>query len=247
MKNWLEMILRAPADEAGAGAEADTPTETGTEAVLTGGAAEKTETAAEAGTKEQGTAGAVTEEKPEPTPEEKAEAEKKAAAEAKLNAVPGDGEAYDFTAPEGMEVDAVLAEKAQPVLKELGLTQAQANKLAGLMAEVRAAEGDAIAASYVKAQQDYVKAAKADPEIGQTNWDTSVKQANAALQKFGTPALVAALSEHGIQNHPEMIRFAARIGLHTADDVADPGTHVDTTNVPPEERWYGKTTATTKK
>jgi hypothetical protein len=252
-KTFLE-LLRAPEGETGGGQTTETEQVTD---VLTGG--ETTEQTAQ------------TEQTTELTPEQKAAAEKEAAdkaaadtkakaeaemtpeqkaaaeAEAKLNSAPEGEELYEFTMPEGMEIDAAMAEKAQPLFKELGLTRAAANKLAGLVAEVRQAEAEQIASSYVEMQKTYLATAKADEEIGQKNWDTSTKQANAALQKFGTPGLIAALREHGLSNHPEMIRFAARIGLHTADDVADPGKHVDTTDTPPEERWYGKTTATTKK
>jgi hypothetical protein len=163
------------------------------------------------------------------------------------DAVPGEGETYEFTLPEDIEIDATLAEAAQPVFKELGLTRAQANRLATLVAEHQTKMTGEIVDQFVATQKQYVADAKADPEIGKGNWDTSTKQANQALQKFGTPGLVAALREHGMANHPEMIRFCARIGLKTADDTLDTGTSVDTKVVPAEERWYGTTTPTTKK
>jgi Ca2+-binding RTX toxin-like protein len=167
------------------------------------------------------------------------------AAETDTDVVPeGD---YTFELPEGMELDADMAAAAQPVLKELGLKPSQANKLANLIAEVRQKEADAIVDSYVKTQNDYVAAAKADKEIGGTNWGASTAAANQALQKFGTPALTAALKEHGMQNHPELIRALARVGSATADDTAETGGAVDTKEVPAEERWYGSTTPTTKR
>ncbi len=158
-----------------------------------------------------------------------------------------EGADYVFELPEGMEIDEAMAAAAQPVLKELGMKPSQANKLAGLMAEMRQAEADTIANDYVKRQNDYVKTAKADQEIGGTNWDASVAAANQTLQKFGTPSLTAALREHGMQNHPELIRLMKRVGLATADDTAPKGDAVDNTEVPAEERWYGSTTPTKKR
>jgi hypothetical protein len=251
MNKWLEKFLRAPEGEGGGGDGGGTEVETilgGDQQVETKADEVKTEeTKTEVKADEVKTEAKAdevkTEEKKEQTPEEKAAAE----AAAKLDKVPGEGELYEFALPEGMELDSTLAEKAQPVLKELGLTTGQANKLASLLAETRAAEADAIVENYVTIQKGFVAAAKADEEIGGQNWDVSVKEANQALQKFGTPALTAALREHGLANHPEMIRFCKRIGSHTADDTLDKGDHVDTTEVPPEARWYGDTTATTKK
>ena len=123
----------------------------------------------------------------------------------------------------------------------------QANKLAAFMAEMRQAEADQIVNDYVTRQNSYVTTAKADQEIGGTQWDVSVAAANQTLQKFGTPALTAALREHGMQNHPELIRLMKRVGLATADDTAPKGDAVDNTEVPAEERWYGSTTPTKKR
>lgn len=243
--NWKDklLLLRAPEDETGGGDD----TGGDVDQVLGGDApaGKPDDKPAEAPADKPADAPA---DKPADKQEEQTDEQKAAAeAEAKLNAVPGEEEAYEFALPEGMEIDTTLAEKAQPVLRELGLTRGQANKLAGLMAEVRSAEANAIVDNYVAGQKAYLEAAKKDEEIGGNGWTETVKQSNAALQKFGTPGLTAALREHGMANHPEMIRFMKRVALHTADDTLDKGEHVDTTEVPPESRWYGKTTSTTKK
>jgi hypothetical protein len=182
----------------------------------------------------------------EPKAEEPKAEEPKAEEPNPADTVPTGEELYEFTLPEGMELDAELAAAAQPMLKELGLTRAQADKLAGVIATHQQRQIDAITETYVAAQKEYVAAAKADTEIGGSNWKASTTQANQALQKFGTPELVAALREHGLANHPEMIRFCARVGSRVAPDAIERGDHVDTTETPPEARWY-PTTPTTKK
>lgn len=246
MKNWMT-ILRDAAGEGGSGGGADSADDT--KDVL-GAAADDSGADAKNDTVEGGgddvLGGDAKGEDGKGGQEAKGE-DGKGEDDDPANAVPGEGETYEFTLPEGMEVDAALAEAAQPVLRELGLTRGQADKLAELMATVRQNEATAIADEFVKRQKDYVSTARADEEVGGTKWDDNVKVANAALQKFGTPELTAALREHGLSNHPEMIRFMLRVGLHTADDVADNGKHVDTTEVSPEERWYGKTTPMTKR
>jgi hypothetical protein len=244
--DWLTKLTRAPADEGtpGGDAPADTGAAPAEELVLGGGVkfdAPKPEDAKPEDAKPEDA-------KPEDAKPEDAKPDApKPDAPKPEDAVPGEDEKYEFTVPEGTEIDAQLAEAVQPVLKELGLTKGQADKLATFMAGYQATTGQQIVDTYLAAQKDYVAAAKADDEIGKANWDASTKQANQALQKFGTPGLVAALREHGLANHPEMIRFCSRVGQRTANDTLDTGEHVDTTSTPPEERWYGKTTATTKK
>jgi hypothetical protein len=242
MKNWFDMLLRSPEGEGGSGGEGGEGGDVVVDTVL-GGDADTAPKDTEQTAKPEGEDVLGDKPKDEAAPKEQTPEEKAAAdAAAKDDAVP-EGE-YEFALPEGMELDATLAERAQPVLKELGLTQGQANKLAAMIAEVRASEGERIVENYVQTQQKYLQTAKTDPEIGNEHWAEKTAYANQALQKFGTPALTAALREHGVQNHPEFIRIFARIGAAHADDVPEPGQTVDTTEVPPEERWYGTTTKT---
>lgn len=180
------------------------------------------------------------------SPEDRAKAEaddaKKeadAAAAAKLKEVPEDGK-YDFTLPEGMEMDTELAEKAGPALKEAGITRDQANKLAGFLAEDRKARFE----QWGKTQEEWVAAAKADKEYGGDKFDASIKGAKRALDKFGTPELQEYLTASGGGNHPELIRFMARVGNAISDD-SPPGSETPAGSQPKDhaEILYGPKSA----
>lgn len=138
------------------------------------------------------------------------------------NQVPADGK-YQFTMPEGVALDEKLAAALSPALKDAGLTQGQAQKLATAFAEQRKAEAEAAASEWANIQTGWVDTAKKDKEIGGTSWDASVKTAQGALAKFGTPELRTFLAESGGGNHPEVIRFMARVGKAVSEDRPDAG------------------------
>jgi hypothetical protein len=64
----------------------------------------------------------------------------------------------------------------------------------------------------------WVTEMKSDKEIGGDNFTPSVKQAQNAINKFGTPELKTALDSYGMGNHPELVRVFARIGKAMAED-----------------------------
>lgn len=159
-------------------------------------------------------------------------------------------EEYDFSKvlPEGMELDKGMADAMAPVFKDMGLTQAQANKMVAAYAEAVNAHAKAQAEEIGNIMKSWVTKAKDDAEIGKAAWTESVRQANAVLKKFGTPELVQeVMVGQGVGNHPEVIRIFARIGKALSDDVLTTGEQTDTSkDEPAESRWY-KTTPTTKK
>ncbi|MBS1165339.1 MAG: hypothetical protein H6R00_1364 [Proteobacteria bacterium] len=155
-------------------------------------------------------------------PESKDEAKDEAGAIDPADEVPEDGR-YDFGLPEGMAIDEKLAEAMSPVLKDIGLTRGQAQALAGALAAHRQAEAGAGAKEWADIQTGWVASARKDAEIGGARWDASVAVAQGALARFGTPGLKAFLTESGGGNHPEVIRFMARVGSAIAEDRPESG------------------------
>ena len=125
----------------------------------------------------------------------------------------------DFTLPEGMPADAALLESALPIFKELGLTQEQAQKLVTLEAERVQAGSQGQVDAFNQMTEKWQADAKSDSEFGGDKFDENVGVARAAIDKFGTPELKQLLSEHGVGNHPEVIRFMVRVGKLTVEDV----------------------------
>lgn len=138
-------------------------------------------------------------------------------AELKSDEVPVDGK-YAFTMPEGVEIDAALAEQAMPVFKDMGLSRANADKAVKFYAEAKAKEVEAAQANWDKINSDWIASAKADKEYGGDKFDASLAHANRVLSKHGTPELIEYLKVSGGGNHPEVIRFMARVGNAFSDD-----------------------------
>jgi len=237
--------LWAPEDEGAGGGDGDEGT---LDTVLTGEADDPT-TANEGEPKKEGEEGTEGEPKKEGEgePKKEGEGEPKKEGEGEQDGPP---EAYDFTAimPEGVEVDATMVESMAPAFKELGLTQEQANGL--VKAYMAGAEQRAKADAEVigNTMKTWVETAKADKEIGGAQWEETVRSANAVLKKFGTPELIQdVMIGQGVGNHPEVIRFVARIAKRVSDDVLDTGEKIDTSGTATESAWYGDTTPSKKK
>jgi hypothetical protein len=135
-------------------------------------------------------------------------------------------ETYELTVPEGFEkLDADALAAATPVFKELGLSNEQANKLmpvAGEFAKKIIAERDQqFLGTILEQRKAWLNDAKADKEIGGSNWDATMQDSARALDRLGFPKgspLRSALDESGFGNHPEMIRLIARVGKAVGED-----------------------------
>lgn len=132
-------------------------------------------------------------------------------AEEQASTVP---EKYEFTAPEGVELDPQALAEFEPIAKDMKLNQEQAQKLV----EFQAALMQKQAAAWDQQVQTWVTEVKADKEIGGEAMTQSVNHARQALTHFGTPALKAALDATKMGNHPELVRVFARIGKAMAED-----------------------------
>lgn len=125
----------------------------------------------------------------------------------------------DFDLPEGVTVDTSALEKASPLFKELGLSQEQAQKVVSFYADqIQAGEQGRIDA-YNQLMDDWRTQSMTDKEFGGDKFEENVGVARQAIDKFGTPELKQLLSEHGVGNHPEVIRFMVKVGKLTQEDV----------------------------
>ena len=149
----------------------------------------------------------------------------------------GAPEKYEIALPDGYTLDEATFSKAEPVLRELNLTNEQATKLAGVIAEVRASEAEA----FVQQVQEWGKATTADPEIGGKALQETLQVGRRALATHGTPELRALLDNTGLGNHPEVVRFFARVGktIPVEDSVVS-GERSGSTGKSLAERIYGK-------
>lgn len=131
--------------------------------------------------------------------------------------VPADGK-YTLTMPDGVEVDQELLDAIGPDFKDIGLTNAQAQRLADRFIQVQQDRATKQVEGWGKTVQKWADDAKADADIGGDKWDATVTASRRAVSKLGTPALREYLEASGGGNHPELIRFMAKVGAMISDD-----------------------------
>lgn len=120
----------------------------------------------------------------------------------------------EFALPEGMPVDGPLLDQFKAVAAETGLSQEQAQKLVELHA--RSVQGHMEA--HAAAVKGWTEAAKADKEIGGDRYEETRHVVGTVLATFGSPELIALLDGTGLGEHPDVIRFTARVGKAMLED-----------------------------
>ena len=130
----------------------------------------------------------------------------------------GAPETYEFNdkvadAPDVLDPEVLTA--FGEVAKELDLPQDAAQKVLDKVApviQVRQAE------QVEKARIDWAEESKSDQEFGGETFETNLETAKTALNAFGTEPFKQLLSESGLGNHPEVIRFMYRAGKAISED-----------------------------
>ncbi|HGE8494718.1 TPA: peptidase [Serratia marcescens] len=141
-------------------------------------------------------------------------ADKESADKAEKEKKPSAPEKYEFAAPEGQELDANALAVFEPIAKELGLTQEQAQKLVDIYPQIQQQQAEA----WSKQIADWGEQVKADKEIGGDKFNASVGLAQRALDQFGNSELREYLNASGLGNHPALVRFCAKVGKSMAED-----------------------------
>jgi hypothetical protein len=138
----------------------------------------------------------------------------------------------------------VLAE-ATPILKELNLTNEQADKLTPIAAQLVKKTMDraeaAITNRAVENRKAWNDAFEADPEIGGANKDKTIANAARFFDHYGLKkgeGLRQMLDESGLGNHPDLIRAFARVGADLAEGAIDNGGAASAPKTP-EQSLYG--------
>jgi hypothetical protein len=163
---------------------------------------------------------AIPEPKTETEPKEGTEpkAEPKAAASV-LNQkdLQGAPEKYeDFKVPEDFELNKDVMDKATPMFKELGLSQAGAQRLIDFYAEQQKSVAEAPYKLWADTQKEWVDQVKADPEIGGKLPEVKATVAKA-LDALGDQKLAnefkAAMDYTGAGNHPAFVKAFYKMAL----------------------------------
>ena len=128
-------------------------------------------------------------------------------------------EAYEkFSLPEGYEYDEKLAGDFGGVAKDLGLSQAQAQKLVDHYIQLTQKAIQVHNERSAQISEEWKTSAETDKEYGGAKFAENIAVAKKALESFGTPELTKHLNESGLGNHPEIIRFCWKVGKLLSDD-----------------------------
>lgn len=125
-------------------------------------------------------------------------------------------EKYEFTAGKDQELDAEAVAAFEPIARELGLSNEQAQKIVDvygstIMPQIMKQQNEA----WQKQTTEWAETVKADKELGSTE---SIGNAQKAMDQFGTPELKQYLNDSGLGNHPELFRIFSRIGKAMSED-----------------------------
>lgn len=130
----------------------------------------------------------------------------------------GAPESYEsFKLPEGFELSDERAEKFGEFAKSHNWNQDKAQEAIDFYTELKTEEIQQQTDEWNRQQTEWVDAIKADDELGKDMAGTN-KAIAGALDKFGTDELKTFMDESGMGNHPEMVRFFARVGKQVGED-----------------------------
>lgn len=127
----------------------------------------------------------------------------------------GAPEAYEFTVPEGQELHDSVREAFEGRARELNLTNEGAQSI---LDAVLPKMKDAADTRLMQMREEWRESARNDEEIGGAAFDTNLRTAIKALDRFGSDEARTLLNESGLGDHPAFIRMFNRIGKAISED-----------------------------
>ena len=139
-------------------------------------------------------------------------------------------EAYDLKAPDGAGLDAEGLKAFEPIFKEVGLSQEQAQKLVNLYGEKQASFVEEQKGIWEKQQSTWIDEFKSDKAFGGANTDASVQAAEKAWRHFGTAEDIRLVHQFGLANFPPLVKILARVGKEMGEGSFHTGAPTNTTD-----------------
>jgi len=143
-------------------------------------------------------------------------------------------EKYEFKVPEGMQVDPRALEAITPVLKDLKLTQAQAQKLFDAQASLKKEEVVQSEMALLTQRKTWREGIKQNPK-----WQEELSLSKRGLQ-LGTPAFQNMIKNSWMGDHPDVIKYLADVGRMAGDDRFVEGSKGGREPLTQAEKVYGK-------
>jgi len=127
-------------------------------------------------------------------------------------------EKYELKLPDGSPLNAKALDQVASFAKEKGLTQDEAQAILERESAVLASYVDSQKQELAQKQKEWVESIKTDKEIGGDGFNKTIEMAKRVVDRFATDSLKKALNDSGLGNHPELVRFVARIGKAMSED-----------------------------
>lgn len=127
---------------------------------------------------------------------------------------PGAQHPLELKLPDGWDAKSPVVEKLRALATEKKLDAPTTQALLDL----HAAEAQAREASLVQTFNGWNEALKTDKEFGGQAFEANAQIARKSMVKFATPELQQLLEETGFGSHPELVRFAYRVGKALGED-----------------------------
>lgn len=125
---------------------------------------------------------------------------------------------YAFTAPDGVTLDTALVEAVTPLFAAAKIAPDAAQQLVDAYAAHTAAQDAAMEAALVARDAAWTDAVKADPVLGGANLPATIAASQRVIHQFGGAALVDALNETRLGNHPALVTTFAKIAAVISED-----------------------------
>ena len=131
-------------------------------------------------------------------------------------------EKYELKLAEGSLLTAEAVQEVEALAREAGLSAEHAQKL--LDARESAVQGhiERLTTEHGARVEQWNNELKADPEVGGTKFETSLRNAEKVLNKFGDEQLRKDLEASGYGSHPGLFKMLARAAAVISDDVFEP-------------------------
>lgn len=120
---------------------------------------------------------------------------------------------YEFTAPEGVELDKASTEEFVAIAKELKLPKEQAQKVVDLAVKREQARAEAFANQV----SEWEASVKADKELGGDKLPETLATCRKAID-LGPPELRDLLSSTKMGSHPAVVKWAYAVGKALSED-----------------------------
>ena len=123
-----------------------------------------------------------------------------------------------FNIPDGQGVDEEKLSKFTEAATAAKLSQEDAQSFVDLYVDAVKEAGEEHVKAWADVQAKWVNDAKEDKEIGGDKFQETIVTAKTALKVLGNEQLIEALNVTGMGNHPEFIRFFAKVGRAIGED-----------------------------